>query len=376
MNQDQLFNHALQALQGESRPKAMVTLRQLAEQRHVPATFAYADALFQDSPPDAFLYLTNKFRAGLIGAAFRAVLSKVFFAEQHLDEDDLVLLDAECDKQNIEALLVLIMISEDTPCYDYYVQKLWLWSSDTARQLTLMQPVANQSETDRPDFSLLANKYNENSILKPTLVSKDIGMALYQNVLSPMMCRHFVLKFNPHMQPSLIYDPKTGIGKPNSVRTSTYLQVSGMHIDWFSLEAEKRLAALAGLPVSQGEPLSVLKYEPNQQYKPHYDAFVGEDEAVKAMLEDGGQRVKTQICYLQSAHEGGETAFMRKGMTVNPPVGSVLMFDNVDDDNKVLTASYHAGLPVKHGVKWIMTKWIRAETTRYGQSIYTLKRKK
>ena len=84
MNQDQLFNHALQALQGESRPKAMVTLRQLAEQRHVPATFAYADALFQDSPSDAFLYLIDKFKAGLIGAAFRAVLSKVFFAEQHL----------------------------------------------------------------------------------------------------------------------------------------------------------------------------------------------------------------------------------------------------------------------------------------------------
>lgn len=375
MNLDQTFKQALQNLDGPNRDDAVIALRNLAEQRHVPATFAYADVLFGENAEAAYTYLTNKFQAGLIGAAYRAVLTKVFFTASPLQITDIEWLDAEARKHNLEALLVLLLLSEDTDIFGHYLSLLWQLSQETAHQLKLMQPVANQPQFGRAEFEGLCSKYNKNKQLKPTLVSTDIGMALYQNVFSPMMCRHFVLKFNPHMQPSLIYDPKTGAGKPNSVRTSTYLQVSGMHIDWFSLEAEKRLAALAGLPASQGEPLSVLKYEPNQQYKPHYDAFVGEDNAVKAMLEDGGQRVKTQICYLQSAHEGGETAFTRKGMTVNPPAGSVLMFDNVDDDNKVLTASYHAGLPVKSGVKWIMTKWIRAKTTRYGQSIYTLKRK-
>ncbi|TPV61865.1 2OG-Fe(II) oxygenase [Aestuariibacter sp. GS-14] len=375
MNPQESFNWALQALRGPERSMAIATLSKLAEQRHVPATFAYADALLDDSPSASYEYLTDKFLQGLIGAAYRAVLNKVFFSADAPDSADIAWLNAEANKANIEALLVLLMMSENTDYYNYYVNQLWTIAPDTATQLNLPRSVAKQSEVGEVAFPEILNNYNKNRVLKPTLEMKDVGIALYQNVFSPMICRHFVLKFNPHMQPSLIFDPISGEGKPNSVRTSTYLQVSGAHIDWFSLEVEKRLASLSGLPASQGEPLSVLKYEQYQQYKPHYDAFVGNDAALHEMQKDGGQRIKTQICYLQPAEEGGETAFLRKGLTVNPPAGSVLMFDNVDDDLNVLTASYHAGMPVVKGTKWIMTKWIRAETTHYGHSIYTLKRK-
>lgn len=373
MNNEQLFQQALVQIRQGSIASALEVLSALAEQRHIPATFVFADTLFRTEPDKAISYLTGKFHEGLIGAAFRAVLMKVFFKKDAMTADDVSLLYQEALKQHQEAILVLTHLSENTQFHRFFVEMVNRHIPEAANLLHLPEISADEQFLIQPNtehFELISKKFNTFIELKPILQVSDIGVCLYQNVFSTMMCRHFVLKFNSQMKPSMVYDPASGRGEPNPVRTSTYLQVTNENIDWFVLEAERRLAQLSGVETTFGEPLSVLQYSVGQEYKPHYDAFVGDDKALSSMLEDGGQRVKTMICYLQSANEGGETAFIRKGIKLNPPPGSVLIFNNTDNHGIVLKDSYHAGMPVKSGTKWIMTKWIRAQQTRYGQSLY------
>lgn len=373
MNNEQLFQQALNQIRQGNTASALATLSALAEQRHIPATFVYADTLFRTEPDEAINYLIEKFSQGLIGAAFRAVLMKVFFKRDTMTAQDVSLLFDEALKQNQEAILVLTHLSDGTQYHPFFVEMVNKYIPDAGNLLHLPEVSQDGQFVLQPNtecFELLSEIFNNFMKLKPSIEVDDVGICLYQNVFSAMMCRHFVLKFNSQMKPSMVFDPVTGRGEPNPVRTSTYLQVTNQNIDWFVLDAERRLAQISAVDASFGEPLSVLQYSLGQQYKPHYDAFVGDEQGIDAMLEDGGQRVKTMICFLQSANEGGETAFVRKGIKLNPSPGSVLIFNNTDNDGKILKDSYHAGLPVQSGEKWIMTKWIRAQQTRYGQSLY------
>ncbi len=77
-----------------------------------------------------------------------------------------------------------------------------------------------------------------------------------------------------------------------------------------------------------------------------------------------GQRLRTVIAYLNVPGAGGETAFPLLGQTIKPQLGHVLRFDNVDGDGRINENSLHAGLPVKQGLKWICTLWIRQNALR------------
>ncbi|HET8763497.1 MAG TPA: 2OG-Fe(II) oxygenase, partial [Gemmatimonadales bacterium] len=118
---------------------------------------------------------------------------------------------------------------------------------------------------------------------------------------------------------------------------------------------EGRLAALLGVPVSHGEGLQVLHYGPGQEYEPHYDWFDPSQPGFDAVTAHGGQRVASIVMYLNTPEEGGGTDFPQAGLTVTALRGSAVYFSYGTGD----TASLHAGLPVRHGEKWIATKWLR-----------------
>jgi hypothetical protein len=52
-------------------------------------------------------------------------------------------------------------------------------------------------------------------------------------------------------------------------------------------------------------------------------------------------------------------AARQHGIGVQPEPGSVLYFQNADEDGNPYPESRHAGLPVQEGFKWISTLWIR-----------------
>ena len=118
---------------------------------------------------------------------------------------------------------------------------------------------------------------------------------------------------------------------------------------------EQRIADLLAIPVTHGEGLQILHYQPGQEYEPHFDWFNPDQPGYSAVTSRGGQRIASVVMYLNTPEEGGGTAFPRIGLTVTAMRGSAVYFAYDTGDE----ASLHAGLPVLKGEKWIATKWLR-----------------
>jgi prolyl 4-hydroxylase len=113
----------------------------------------------------------------------------------------------------------------------------------------------------------------------------------------------------------------------------------------------RRLAALTGTDVSRGEPLQILRYQPGQEYRPHFD-----------WLDVGNRRVMTALIYLNDDYGGGETAFTKVGLKVKGRPGDVMVFRSQGPDGKLDPLTEHAGLPVLRGTKYLGSRWIRERT--------------
>ena len=108
------------------------------------------------------------------------------------------------------------------------------------------------------------------------------------------------------------------------------------------------VADIAAIPLERAEPINVLRYTDDQEYKPHYDA----------LAETDNQRILTCIVYLNNA-AGGGTAFPHLNILVGSVQGRLLMFGNIDDQGSPHELSLHQGLPPLEGEKWVFTLWFR-----------------
>ncbi|CAD7699943.1 unnamed protein product [Ostreobium quekettii] len=137
---------------------------------------------------------------------------------------------------------------------------------------------------------------------------------------------------------------------------------------------ENRLASWTQVPAENGEDLQVLRYANNQSYGAHSD-----------VLSEDAPRMATVLLYLSDVEYGGETAFPKNSVWVDPDLefsygpwspcsqGHVavkpkkrdaLLFFSVKPDATVDAASMHTGCPVVTGVKWTATKWIHTKPFR------------
>jgi len=160
-----------------------------------------------------------------------------------------------------------------------------------------------------------------------------------------------------HLKPSMTADP-AGRWVKVGVRTSDEALIDPLLEDVVLRQVQRRMAAVAGLPVTHAEPLIVLRYSAGQEYRPHSDCL---PDSLVTPLEQGGsgQRLSTVIAYLNASCTGGATTFPRLDLRVEPRAGSVLCFSNLDADGKPDPGAVHAGEPVTAGLKWICTLWMR-----------------
>lgn len=121
---------------------------------------------------------------------------------------------------------------------------------------------------------------------------------------------------------------------------------------------ERRIAAVTGTTLRQGETLQVLRYGPGQQYRPHLDAVPGL----------ANQRVLTFLIWLNDDFADGETVFPDTGLRFRGAPGDALLFANVGAAGRPDPRTRHAGLPVTAGVKLLASKWIRAVPAAEGAS--------
>jgi prolyl 4-hydroxylase len=139
-----------------------------------------------------------------------------------------------------------------------------------------------------------------------------------------------------------------GRNVPDPIRTSDGSTFHWLIEDPATHAINRRIAALSGTSVEQGEPLHILRYRPGQQYHPHHD-----------WLPPPNRRVMTVLIYLNDDYEGGETAFPKAELQVRGRKGDALVFVSALPNGDLDPLSEHAGLPVTKGTKYLASRWIR-----------------
>lgn len=178
---------------------------------------------------------------------------------------------------------------------------------------------------------------------------------VFENILSPEECDEIV-SLGKELTRAKVCGEDEDIEsdyRTNSAMSLEYAQCPA------STELEKRIAGLTGIPVENGERLQLLQYSQDQEYKPHHDYFYESTENGKLHIGDSGQRVATVVTYLSDVIEGGETHFPTLDITIRPKKGDAVYFEYVDRDGIATDKCLHAGLPVKQGTKYVVTKWLR-----------------
>jgi len=119
--------------------------------------------------------------------------------------------------------------------------------------------------------------------------------------------------------------------------------------------------ALATEP-SKVEPLQLVRYEPGQFFKPHFDAH---KEPERATSYGGEQRTHTLLVFLCDVPEsdgGGHLHFPALGLRVLPRFGSAVLWRNTQDTfekaGRVDDTSIHEGEPTFECGKLAMNVWI------------------
>ncbi len=126
---------------------------------------------------------------------------------------------------------------------------------------------------------------------------------------------------------------------------------------------EQRATNFTLLPLTNIEPLQIVRYEPGQFYRAHYDFFEPSDPQNAKPLARGGQRMFTFFVYLNDIDDGsGCTRFPRLDLKVNPQEGKAIFWRNVNGEGEVDMKTFHGGEPPDKHVKYGLNIWIRTNT--------------
>jgi len=172
--------------------------------------------------------------------------------------------------------------------------------------------------------------------------------------IDPLECGQLMAMIDAVAQPSKAYEIDYSAG----YRTS----YSG-NLDPFDPlvgQLQRRIDKLLGLDGAHGETLQGQRYAAGQEFKPHNDWFSPNSPSWAAEKARGGQRSFTAMAYLNGVEEGGETDFPRLDIAIAPRAGTLLVWNNADEDGIPNPWTLHAGNPVTRGAKYIITKWYRS----------------
>ena len=170
---------------------------------------------------------------------------------------------------------------------------------------------------------------------------------IYPKLFSADECRYLIDLAVPGYQPSMVFNDSEQLVQ-DPIRTSDGSTIHWLLEDPVVHAINRRVAAATGTDYEAGETLQSLRYQPGQEYRPHFDFVPGDNP-----------RLWTALIYLNDDYEGGETEFVETGLKVRGTTGDLLAFYNAGPDGDLEPRSKHAGLPVRSGVKYLATRWIR-----------------
>ena len=192
------------------------------------------------------------------------------------------------------------------------------------------------------------------------------SIAVFNDVLDAGECAHLIALSRPLLRHSNVIDPDSQQdGMRSDVRTSSGSFLPVDRLDMIARHIELKIVRAVGEDLERSEPMSVLRYEPGEYYRPHHDYFDPKLNVSTGLMKDGGQRVASAVTYLSVPAQGGGTSFPQLDIAIPPSLGATLWFRNCDDDGHIDPRSLHAGETVTKGEKWVVTKWFRETATHY-----------
>jgi prolyl 4-hydroxylase len=182
------------------------------------------------------------------------------------------------------------------------------------------------------------------------------GLAIYGigNFLTAAECQRLMAMVDSVAKPSAVF----GGTRQSQGRTSYSGDVDPQ--DPFIQMIQRRIDDLLGMDPHFGETIQGQRYQPGQEFKAHYDWFdVGGE--YWPIENHAGQRSWTAMAYLNDVEEGGQTEFPQAELSIPPQQGALLVWNNMTPEGTPNRKSLHAAKPVIRGVKYVITKWYRAQ---------------
>ena len=176
--------------------------------------------------------------------------------------------------------------------------------------------------------------------------------------MSSAECDYIIQKgLNLGIERSRVVGEKSDV--VNDVRTSKGRFMSAQN-DPILERIEERIALWTHVPVENQEQYYLLQYNVGEKYLAHHDYFEGAGS--ERYIGSAGQRIMTVLMYLSDEVTGGETFFpaMDDVVALSPKKGTAVLFYSAQPDGRLDPASLHGSAPVKEGVKYALTKWIRS----------------
>ena len=179
------------------------------------------------------------------------------------------------------------------------------------------------------------------------LINKSPKIQILNRFISNNFCDKLIESYNADLVRSYVIDNNQNVINPERTSKSKILDNEDEDLKKIILMISK----IINLDPKNCEPVVFTKYKENEEYKPHFDAFLNPSE--------NNQRVYTAILYLSEC-SGGETFFDNLSIKIKAVKGSICLFENcINNTDHINPGSLHSGLKVKNGEKIIMTFWFR-----------------
>lgn len=119
------------------------------------------------------------------------------------------------------------------------------------------------------------------------------------------------------------------------------------------------------VPLKNLENIIIRRYVEGGEYYHHYDSFFIQPNSIytkefyESNMNEGGQRMKTCVIYLNDDFKGGHTFFGRIYNSIQPEKGKLVYWANANEYGDTYAWSEHMGMKVESGTKWIAVCYVR-----------------
>lgn len=209
---------------------------------------------------------------------------------------------------------------------------------------------------------------NGNQLTKEDFETKELysdpDVTLIKGFLTQEECDYIIKLGEPHIKKSEVCG-KNG-SRPDKSRTSMTAHIGKKFLrndnpDPILTRILEKSEAYCGLPTKNIEPIQLVRYEPGQYFKPHYDYLDRKIDMYRENVERNGQRKYTFFVYLTDVPKnvGGTTYFPKLKKHFTGGKGDAIFWSNTNDEGAEDTRMLHSGTELKQGKKYGLNIWVR-----------------